>query len=125
MVMEVLAGMPDTAALDFAPDPLDDFDELCVELEGDRHFPGESQRSGSNNTNTHFSARVEGKDIDPGVDEVAFSAPATRKKKSRSLVSARNAQRRFRERQKVRNSSSSCTTCALKPCLGPCTSNAL
>lgn len=89
------------ADFDFALDPLDGFEDLCAELAPERAAPVQAGPSPSTDTDmVHTSASANGADV-----QVAQSVqPVGRKKIQRSLVSARNAQKRFRERQKVRTS---------------------
>ncbi len=89
---------PSTAGLEFALDPLDNFEDFCADLDSQETTP--RLTIGSHNTNADFNPPTSS---DPAThdDILQPAAAAPRKKKQRSLVNAQNAQRRFRERQKA------------------------
>ncbi len=90
MTESIAERFPDVpvGGLDFAFDPLDNFEDLCAEL--DTGATTAAVTAGSPAIRSAAAA-----DIAP------TATPAPPKKKQRNLVNARNAQRRFRERQKA------------------------
>ncbi|KAL0031364.1 hypothetical protein WJX79_006461 [Trebouxia sp. C0005] len=92
----------DVAGLSLAFDPLDSFEDLCAEL--DTGATTGVFATGSQAINAYFDTPSDA--VSAAAANVAPAATrAPRKKKQRNLVNARNAQRRFRERQKVQSES--------------------
>ncbi|KAA6423367.1 MAG: hypothetical protein FRX49_06819 [Trebouxia sp. A1-2] len=88
----------DVAGLSLAFDPLDSFEDLCAEL--DTGATTGVFATGSQAINAYFDTPSDA--VSAAAANVAPAATrAPRKKKQRNLVNARNAQRRFRERQKA------------------------
>ena len=88
----------DLAGSGLAFDPLDTFEDLYAELDTGAATPGFTTESQA--INAYFDTPFD--DASAAAADIAHAAtPAPRKKKQRNLVNARNAQRRFRERQKA------------------------
>lgn len=88
----------DVGGLGLAFDPLDSFEDLCAEL--DTGATTAAVTVGSHAINANLDTPCDFGSA-AAVDIAPAATPAPRKKKQRNLVNARNAQKRFRERQKA------------------------
>ncbi len=98
MTESIAEQFPDVSGLDFAFDPLDNFEDLCAEL--DTGATTAAVTAGSPAINAYFDTPCDLGSA-AAADIAPAATPAPPKKKQRNLVNARNAQRRFRERQKA------------------------
>lgn len=91
---------PDVGGLEFAFDPLDNFEGLCAELATGATTA--TLTAGSPSINAYLDTPCDlASAAAADIAIVPAATPAPPKKKQRNLVNARHAQRRFRERQKA------------------------